>query len=489
MSPSTIRRYRAERLLRQEFELQRARVLANVRARLRAASIRLDEGDLDACYAQAWHGLYAALLEGEDVANPTAWLTLVTYRRAIDEHRACGRANALRKGAARHPAPELMHAAPARTEPFAGGPGDCDFAADMDDRAQIRHLFEGLRARLASRELQAAELCYLHGLTRSDAARVMGVSDRGMRKLMEGRGKGRPGAAGKVSALVQSIRDGAWCDEQASLMRGFAYGMLDHSGERYRLARDHLGSCPACRAYVASLRGLAVLLPPPLLPLLRLAGGSSAGAGPLLGAAHGAPLGRGGALANSASSGPADALSTSAGASTGAAGGSWLLAGGPAAKLAAGCVLALGVGAGCVSLTPQPAGARHARHGAVRRPSAPGAHAGSVQLASALLPARAPSPTPRSVSAMPTPRPTLSAGRMATREFGPEQAGASGAPAAAPHLTRTTARAASVSGPSPAPGSEFSPAAGAGAAPNAASSAQSAEAGSAAGAQREFAPG
>src|SRR5207253_3007666 len=86
MSPPSLRRYRAERLLREEFELQRARVLASVYARLRAAGIRLDEGDLDACYALAWHGLYAALLEGQHVASPTGWLALVTYRRAIDEH-------------------------------------------------------------------------------------------------------------------------------------------------------------------------------------------------------------------------------------------------------------------------------------------------------------------------------------------------------------------------------------------------------------------
>src|SRR5207302_5927487 len=170
-------------------------------------------------------------------------------------------------GASRNPPSAPEPGADACAEPLAGRLGDGDFAAEMDDRTRLRHLFEGLRARLGSRELQAAELCYLHGLSRSDAARAMGMSERRMRKLMEGRGAGRPGVSHKVSALVQSIRDGAWCEEQASLMRGFAYGMLDHSGERYQLARNHLDSCPACRAYVASLRGLAVLLPPPLLPL------------------------------------------------------------------------------------------------------------------------------------------------------------------------------------------------------------------------------
>src|SRR5439155_8355034 len=135
-------------------------------------------------------------------------------------------------------------------------------------------------------------------------------------------GPGRPGVSRKVSVVVQSIRDGAWCDEQASLMRGFAYGMLDHGGERYRLARSHLDSCPACRAYVASLRGLAAMLPAPLLPLLRwasAASGAGAGPAPALAAAHSSALGRGGALAHSAPAGPGATLPASAGASAGAA--------------------------------------------------------------------------------------------------------------------------------------------------------------------------
>ncbi len=49
-------------------------------------------------------------------------------------------------------------------------------------------------------------------------------------------------------------------------MRGLAFGILDPGGERYRLARLHQRECPACRAYVLSLRGLAAVLPPLPLP-------------------------------------------------------------------------------------------------------------------------------------------------------------------------------------------------------------------------------
>ena len=125
----------------------------------------------------------------------------------------------------------------------------------------------GMRGRLNAREREAAALCYLQGLSRAEAAARMGVSEARMRKLMEGRGPGRPGVAGKVGALVETIRGGGWCEEQGSLMRALAYGILDPDGERYRLALAHRGECPACRAYVVSLRGLAAALPPVLLPL------------------------------------------------------------------------------------------------------------------------------------------------------------------------------------------------------------------------------
>src|ERR1700689_4971674 len=92
MSPLSLRRHRAERLLRDEFEGLRGRVLATVKGRLHASGVSLDQGDLEGCYAIAWQGLYAAVLEGQEIANPTGWLVLVTFRRAIEEHRARTRA-------------------------------------------------------------------------------------------------------------------------------------------------------------------------------------------------------------------------------------------------------------------------------------------------------------------------------------------------------------------------------------------------------------
>lgn len=268
MSPNGLSRYRAERLLRKDFAALRAKVLAVVRVQLRGKGVELDGADLEACYAQAWHGLYATVLGGEAIENPSAWLVLVTFRRAIDEARAASRAG---MGAAADGVVTLDGRA---------GDSDRDIAKELDDRARLRQVFEGLRTRLSERECEAASLCYLQGLSRAEAAERMGIGEARMRKLMEG-APARPGVAGKVGGLLDTIKDGSWCEQQSSLMRAYAFGILDPEGERHALAAIHCRECPACRAHVASLRGLASVLPLPL-PLLSqaaLAGGAGAARG------------------------------------------------------------------------------------------------------------------------------------------------------------------------------------------------------------------
>ncbi len=270
MSRLALRRYRAERLLRKDFSGVRAKVLAVVRSRLRANGVSLDPADLEACYAQAWQGLYAAVLGGQQIENPSAWLVLVTFRRAIDESRSTSRSQV--GGDTRSAAFD-----PHFSEQRRGAVVEPDIAAALDDRARLRHVFEGLRDRLSERECEAASLCYVQGLSRADAAARLGISEARMRKLMEGSGPGRPGVAGKVGELLDTIKSGGWCEQQSSLMRAYAFGVLDPDGARHARAMSHCRECPACRAYVASLRGLAAVLPPlPLLSRLLLTGRTGA---------------------------------------------------------------------------------------------------------------------------------------------------------------------------------------------------------------------
>jgi RNA polymerase sigma factor (sigma-70 family) len=319
MSPSMLRRYRAERMLRRDFQAMRERVLASVRANLGARRIVLDESDLEACYSQAWQGLYTALAEGQEIENHVGWLMKVCFRRAIDECRRSVSEQQKLEGSVND-----LHG---RAEP--------DIVDALDDHVKLRHTFEALRQRLDAREQQAVSLCYLQGLTRAQAAEQMGISESRMRKLMEGRGPERPGVAAKLDSLLKIVQGGDWCEQQASLMRGLAFGVHDPDGERYRLARLHYRACPACRAYVRSLRGLAVVLPPLALPW-----------------APGMAGGLGGALGGGAGAGGA----------AGGAGG-WLPLGGSlGAKIAAGCLLFAGVGGGCVALIAKPGQAKHVRH-------------------------------------------------------------------------------------------------------------------------------
>jgi RNA polymerase sigma factor (sigma-70 family) len=425
MSPLSVRRYRAERLLRNEFQGLRGAVLATVRARLRAAGVSLDAGDLEDCYAQAWHGLYMSMLEGRsEITNPAGWLALVTYRRAIDEHRARMRACQGRE--------------PAGDDRWHGR----DVIDEVDDRERLRQLMEGLRARLGPRERQAAALCYLQGLSRADAAARMGVSEKRMRKLMDGSRSGTPGVAAKVGQLLETIRAGSFCAEQSSLMRALAFGILDPDGERYALAQAHQRDCPGCRAYVLSLRGLASVLPLPPLPLA-LGAGIAAGAGTT---AAGSGAGAG------AASGVAGA--------GGATGGGWLLAGGGlGAKLAVGCLLAVGVGASCIALTVDPRAPERAVHhrrvaNALRAPvmgreEAPGPAPAAAGARPAIPPAPASvAPQQRgaaraAAAASTAPAgvpPALAPAARASREFGLEQP-ASASPGTSKHTRARIAHA------------------------------------------------
>jgi RNA polymerase sigma factor (sigma-70 family) len=477
VSPLLLRRYRADRLLREEFEQQRGRVIEGVSARLRRAGVALDSDDLEAAYAQAWQGLYAAVLEGQQIVNPVGWLAVVTHRRAIDEYRARGPAD-----------PDALIAERARDE--------CDFAAKLDDRVKLHRLLEAMCVKLNERERQAAALCYLQGLSRTEAAAQMGVSESRMRKLMEGNGRGSQGVAAKVGALVQTIAAGEWCEQQASLMRGFAFGVLDPGGERYRIAVKHSEQCPACRAYVLSLRGLAVALPPaPMLLHWALVAGTGTSIGAATGASAaaggGSSLGGTGAGAAPAASGiGSGALSATGAAGAGAAGGGWWLVGGLGAKLAVGCLLALGVSAGCVALdgqlgmsTPPP------RHVARGRKQA-SAHA-VLSTTTVRAPVAAAQSGVGNDGQAPAGRDDRSSALAphAVREFGPERSATSAAGSRSKTAAQPTARSASVATSSEAARSAALPSAAV-----APAQSYSAHGGGSAGspvaaATREFAPG
>ena len=375
----------AEQILDREYEELRRPTLTALRSKLGARGLAFDDADLDAFYNQAWHGLYVRLADGEEVDNHGGFLVLAAYRRAIEEVRRL------------HPDQR------AEGVDLAAMGEDPDLAARLDDRRQLRQFMEGMRERLNERERAAVTLCYIHGCTRPEAAELLGVSPQRMEKLMDGASK-------KVGGLVEDIEAGTWCASRGSLMKAYAFGLLDPDGERWALADEHLRECSGCRAYVRSLRGISAVVPPvgllAALGALGLAGG-------------------GAAVAAGAAAGGAGAGAGAGGAAAGGAGGGLGTAGAAAAARAA--VAACGYGVYQVASPdhPKPKPAPVVRTAAPKpAPPAPKAAAApkpkaAPEAKAAPAPAPAPAATPTTTTTTPTPLPTPT--RDGAQEFGFEQ--------------------------------------------------------------------
>ena len=96
----------------------------------------------------------------------------------------------------------------------------------------------------------------------------MGLSRRRMDKLIRAR-RGHSGVAAKGRRAARARAWGGRCAQGAGVADARTRLRAARPTERYRLALVHQRECPACRAYVASLRGLAAVLPPLSLPARR----------------------------------------------------------------------------------------------------------------------------------------------------------------------------------------------------------------------------
>lgn len=224
----SLRDWRLDRLLRDQLPGLRPVVLARARQRLRTYGLTLDEGDLESCYLAAWASVHARLARGGQVENVGGLLVVLTFRRAIDVHRR------------RPPGIELTLDL---TEP-ADPTEPADVAAG--NRETIRWLREAIDFELSGRERQALAACWWRGLTRTEAASILGIPEKRMQKLMDD-------ATAKMRGALRAIAEGRWCEHRASLIKGYALGLLDPTGERHRQAREHLEHCAACRSRVRTL--------------------------------------------------------------------------------------------------------------------------------------------------------------------------------------------------------------------------------------------
>jgi DNA-directed RNA polymerase specialized sigma24 family protein len=242
----------AERTATEHYGSLEAEVVAVVRRRLLSRNMRLDHSDLEEAYCQAWHGVCEQIKAGTKIANLTGMLVEITWRRAVDTYR----------------------------QPHPGQHADVDIDAhgvevdldqQLDDQEKLQRFIKRLKGRLSQQECQAVGLCLIHGYTRPEARKLLGIKDEArMQKLMDG-------ATKKIGVIVASISArGCGDDEWARLLRAYALGTLAEEHPDYPRAREHIEKCTACHRYVMGLRGLAAIVPPVGLPFMPL-GGHEAG--------------------------------------------------------------------------------------------------------------------------------------------------------------------------------------------------------------------
>lgn len=294
---------RADQLIADEYDAFKDDVTRTVAGKLGASKIRFAELDMDGFYNQAWYGLYTKLQDGQQIENRKGLLVQMTYRRAIDEYRTL------------HPD---RQADPVLLETIGA---ENPIEETMDQQQEFKHFVEGMRSELNQRELQAATLCYVYGMSRPEAAEQVGVRPKRMEKIMDE-------VSRKMRPVLASIREGTWCEDRAVLINQFALGALDPESDEYREAVDHLDGCPGCRRHVLGTRGMTAVTIPSALMLFALTG---------------AAVGAGAAGAAAASGGSAAAGGSSAGGGAAAGGGAGIAG---AAQIAAVVAAVAAVAAG-----------------------------------------------------------------------------------------------------------------------------------------------
>ena len=209
-----------------------------------------------------------------------------------------------------------------------------------------------MKGRLSDVQRNAVTLCLLHGYTRPEAARMLGIDPVAFGKVMDR-------ATKKISGVVAAM-DGRGCgdDEWARALRSFALGVIGEDSPDYERVAAHVRDCASCERYVVGLRGLAAVLPPlgfPLAPVGHDAGDLLAHLYRLF-----APHNVAAAGAASAQTTATIATSTAAGSAVATGSGGWTVLGGGVAKVAVVVGLAT-VGTLSVHALATHRPARHAR--------------------------------------------------------------------------------------------------------------------------------
>ncbi len=175
---------------------------------------------------------------GQAIENLEGLLVTITRWRAVDVYRQ-------RKDGLFTDGPLKEHYA-----------DNSDLIEQVDDRQKLDRLVRRMVGRLNAKERNAVTLCLLHGYTRPEAAKLLGMSEPAFQKIMDR-------ARRKIAGYVAGI-DARGCgdEEWGRLLRDFAFGLIGEDHPDYVRVVEHIEECEPCKRYVMVLRGLAAVLPP-----------------------------------------------------------------------------------------------------------------------------------------------------------------------------------------------------------------------------------
>jgi RNA polymerase sigma factor (sigma-70 family) len=207
------------------------------------------------------HDAYAVLLEKEragtlDVAamrpeQVRAYLTQTTINKALTERDRAHTRKSVALGA--------------DDDVSDDGPSVEEVLGAAADSARLREIV----AELPERQQVVVALRYFHDRTPADVRSYLGITDRAYRRELER-------AMRTLSARMEEVRDGSFCDSRRSLILAYVAGVAGPN--RMRDARRHLDTCPGCTAWARDLREAAqqagAFVP---LPLLTAAAGGGLG--------------------------------------------------------------------------------------------------------------------------------------------------------------------------------------------------------------------
>ncbi|HST40529.1 MAG TPA: sigma factor-like helix-turn-helix DNA-binding protein, partial [Conexibacter sp.] len=232
------------------YEHDRAHVLAVLARRCGW----LDHGEREAIF----HDAYLVLLQKQhdgaidltamNEHQTRAYLVQTALHKALDEGKRAGRARER----------SLDADLDAGLEPADAAAAPDEQAVSRQTSVQVREIV----AELPERQQTIVKLRFFFDRAPEEIQRFLGLSERVYRRELER-------AMRELSAGVELVRDGAFCESRRSAILALIAGIAGPN--RARDARDHLASCPACARWAVAVRDstreAAAVLPLPALAL------------------------------------------------------------------------------------------------------------------------------------------------------------------------------------------------------------------------------